>query len=460
MSKTKVLDKVNFARGVYSKDTGEADGRLKIALTSDDTQVSATHVIIDVSGSDSGAVVSLTAATAGNTYSTAAVTSTTASRATTISTGTSTPATAITGGATGALTARSGASIANHAGATGGATGAASFGSGNASSTLGVSGASGAVTVSSGTSEDAATGDLALTTGASTGTASSSGAASLTTGTVTGTSGSGIMLVRTGASTYAGTGTGGASGALTIGTGATDVTNASGTGGASGAISIATGAASSTAGTASGASGAITIATGNSADAASGDITIQTGTAGGVRGNVNISATTVAVTGVLSTNDLAERGVGAGISLASGSEIIGVPKVVSVAVAYNQADGALFTVPAGETWLITDMWFQTAVSWNGDGAFIVGVTADADGFLTLANSSLATTYDESGGITGWPTGSRGLDSANRGVLLTTAVTLNPRRFRAVAGTTVLIDNTQGTSSAGSGTLYMQYIRLP
>ena len=457
MSKTVEPSKFLFTGGINS-GTG---GKLDIALTTDDGEVDSTKVTIDLSGSTAGAVWTMTVGTSTDTYTTAAVTSTSASKAVTVSTGTSTPATAITGGATGALTARSGNSVANHAGATGGVTGAFSAGSGNASSTLGTSGASGAVTLSSGTSEDAATGAVTIASGASTGTAAAaSGALSLASGAVTGTSASGAASLMTGTSTYAGTGTAGASGALTVGTGNVDVTNASGTGGASGALTLSTGNSSSTAGSASGASGAIAITTGNSADSISGSISLTVGTAGTTRGNINLSATDVAVTGNLKTNDLAERGVDSGITLAPGTEIIGVPKTVKFTTGYNVADVAAFTVPAGETWLITDCWHLTTTSWDGNGTAQVGVTADADGFLALANASLVTTYDESGGITGWPTGSRGLQFTNRGVLLAVATDGYTRYYRAVAGTTILWDVTTGTSTQGVGTLYLTYIRLP
>lgn len=358
MSKVTHNDKHLFFGGLNSG----VGGKLLIALTTDEVQVSATGVTIDMSASTAGAVWTVTVGSSTDTYTTAAVTSTTASKALTLSTGTSTPATAITGGATGAITARSGDSVANHGGATGGASGAASFGSGNASSTLGTSGASGAVTVSSGTSEDAA-------------------------------------------------------------------------------------------------SGAVTIASGN-AGGNSGSINLTVGTSGGTRGNINLSATDIAVTGNLKINDLAERGADAGITLASGSEIIGVPKTIKAATAYNLADVALFTVPAGETWLITDCWHQATTSWDGNGTAQIGVTADADGFLALANASLVTTYDESGGITGWPTGSRGLQFTNRGVLLAVATDGYTRHYRAVAGTTILWDVTVGTSTQGVGVCYLTYIRLP
>lgn len=171
------------------------------------------------------------------------------------------------------------------------------------------------------------------------------------------------------------------------------------------------------------------------------------------------SGTLTAPTGGIKVATLDEATAGVGISLGTG-EIIAVPKTLKSQVDYNTADGAVWTVPTGETWLITDMWFQTGTDWDGDGAFVVGVTADADGFLTLANSSLDPAYDETGGATGWPTGSRGLDFVNRGPLLSTPTTGYPRHFRAVAGTTILLDNTPGTSSAGSGFLFMTYIRLP
>lgn len=169
---------------------------------------------------------------------------------------------------------------------------------------------------------------------------------------------------------------------------------------------------------------------------------------------------TFTATGGITTNNMTERTGDSGITLASGVEIVGVPKTVKFTTGYNVVDVAAFTVPAGETWLITDCWHLTTTSWDGNGTAQVGVTADADGFLALANASLVTTYDESGGITGWPTGSRGLQFTNRGVLLAVATDGYTRYYRAVAGTTILWDVTTGTSTQGAGTLYMTYVRLP
>lgn len=193
---------------------------------------------------------------------------------------------------------------------------------------------------------------------------------------------------------------------------------------------------------------------------------INTDTDGLVFGNASTNPTytflgngTASFNGGVYTNTLTERTADSGIAIPAGVEILGVPKVESVQVAYDTSDGALFTVPSGQVWLITDVWFQTQTDWDGNGAFIVGVTADPDGFLTLANASLDPAYDESGGAAGWPTGSRGLDSTNRGPLLAVPTTGYARAYRAVAGTTVLIDNTPGTSSQGAGTLFMRYTRL-
>jgi len=114
-----------------------------------------------------------------------------------------------------------------------------------------------------------------------------------------------------------------ASGSLSVVTGNTDSTNAGGTGGDSGALTLATGNAASTAGT-SGNSGDASLLTGISADADSGMITvasgdgdnsgdinittgngvtdsgsvsITTGAAGGVRGDLIISAANVSLDG-------------------------------------------------------------------------------------------------------------------------------------------------------------------
>lgn len=85
---------------------------------------------------------------------------------------------------------------------------------------------------------------------------------------------------------------GGASGQIEILSGATNANNAGAVAGASGAISIKTGASTLTAGL-SGNSGALLLSTGNSTSGNSGNVTVQTGTAGGVRGSVVINSATV-----------------------------------------------------------------------------------------------------------------------------------------------------------------------
>lgn len=160
-----------------------------------------------------------------------------------------------------------------------------------------------------------------------------------------------------------------------------------------------------------------------------------------------------------STNTLTETTAGNGIALGSGVEILGVPKVVSAAVAYNTADGVLFSVPAGEVWVIDAMWFRTTTSWDGNGAAIIGDATDTDGYLVLANASLKTTYDETGGVAGWTTGTRGLKDSNRGAYLAGAAPdaqLSPLR---VGPYDVLLDNTPGTSTTGVGVAYMKYTRI-
>lgn len=167
----------------------------------------------------------------------------------------------------------------------------------------------------------------------------------------------------------------------------------------------------------------------------------------------------VSANGGFQTNALLERTAGSGITLSTGTEIIGVPLTLQTATAYNLADTALWTVPAGEVWLIHRVWHRTTTSWNGNGTAQIGVTADPNGFLDLANTSLVTTWDESGGVTGWPTGSHGLCDENLGVLLAKATTFERKEFYAVAGTTILWDVTTGTSNQGVGVAYLQYTRL-
>ena len=79
------------------------------------------------------------------------------------------------------------------------------------------------------------------------------------------------------------------------------------------------------------------------------------------------------------TDTLGETTSDAGITLVDGVEILGVPKTIQTPIEYNTADGALFNKPAGEEWLVTDMWFITDTDWDGNGAFTVGDLTDADG---------------------------------------------------------------------------------
>lgn len=174
--------------------------------------------------------------------------------------------------------------------------------------------------------------------------------------------------------------------------------------------------------------------------------------------SIDVNAQSILDANVVQLNTLNESTAGVGISLTAGVEIIGVPQTISTAIAFNTVSGNLFAKPAGETWLIHSVWFKTAVDWDGDGTFIVGDATDADGFLVMANASLDPAYDETAGLVGWPPGTRGLRNSNEGVYLTNAGV--PQSFISLPGGNIVFANTPGTSSAGSGTLYMQYTRLP
>lgn len=87
-----------------------------------------------------------------------------------IATGANTITGAVAGSPSGFIQIFSGATDCTNAGGTGGATGAVSFSSGNATSTLGVSGSTGNVSLVSGNSDDANSGSIVLTTGTAAGT--------------------------------------------------------------------------------------------------------------------------------------------------------------------------------------------------------------------------------------------------------------------------------------------------
>lgn len=128
---------------------------------------------------------------------------------------------------------------------------------------------------------------------------------------------SGAVSITSGTSdvTFAGA-TGGASGNLTIRTGATDISAAvAATGGASGDASFGTGNAASTgAGATSGASGAVTLSTGTSADANTGQVTIESGApaATGTSGNVVIRSGNPSGAGTSGDIDISTGATGGG----------------------------------------------------------------------------------------------------------------------------------------------------
>lgn len=121
-----------------------------------------------------------------------------------------------------------------------------------------------------------------------------SGATSMTTAAATGGA-SGAFVAGSGATdvTFAAA-TGGASGTVLIASGDTDISAAvAATGGGTGAVTVRSGHAASTGATAtSGSTGSLTVGTGDSTDAASGDLIVQTGTAGTTRGIVDVNTPT------------------------------------------------------------------------------------------------------------------------------------------------------------------------
>lgn len=136
------------------------------------------------------------------------------------------------------------------------------------------------------------------------------------------------------------------------------------------------------------------------------------------------------------------EGGGSGLAL-------GEHSTVAADFAYNDSATDLLTVPAGQSYLVTDVWMaEPSTAWDGDGTVAVGDDGDGDGFLALSNVQLA------------GSAAVGLNVDERGALLWDGVNSHAIRGHLLtAGESVTVTPTAGTSTQGESTLVVQYIRL-
>ncbi|HYE79217.1 MAG TPA: hypothetical protein VEI97_14635 [bacterium] len=202
---------------------------------------------------------------------------------------------------------------------------------------------------------------------------------------------SGAITLASGATDVTAAATGGSSGALTVQSGATDSNHAGGTGGASGAVTVQSGNASSTLGT-SGASGSVTIKSGNSDDGNSGNVVLETGSAGGTKGIIDINAAIdndVALSAAGSAADIAltfnhATGVGVGLSVSAAQ------------VTTNRTAGTLSAIKGSITSLSGD---TAGVDYYAFEAAVTVGAAGADHFVLKQGAGFDQTLDASAAAT-------------------------------------------------------------
>ena len=135
---------------------------------------------------------------------------------------------------------------------------------------------------------------------------------------------------------------------------------------------------------------------------------------------------------------------------------VGVTSVLTAAITWETADGALFTVPAAQIWLVHAMLLQVTTDYDAggtnDAAIIIGTDGDTDGFLVLADGDLQAADTE---LTGAPAGWQGLSAGVQGAFLDG----NWAAFPVVGADTIDIATAGTGADAGAATVYMIYTRV-
>ena len=150
-------------------------------------------------------------------------------------------------------------------------------------------------------------------------------------------------------------------------------------------------------------------------------------------------------------------------SLAVGTEHIGIPSVVTVAITYTAGaggTGTVATITDGEIWFVHAVFVQTTTSFDAtgdDATLTVGDGNDADGFLALADASLQSGFTED---TGFAAGWAGIENGSAGAYTTDDG--GPFVY-APSGADETIDWATAAAgddlSAGAATIYVYYTRI-
>ena len=177
---------------------------------------------------------------------------------------------------------------------------------------------------------------------------------------------------------------------------------------------------------------------------------LSVGGASTLTGNVS-AAGTLAVTGASTlTGDVTASGI---INAGINDENIGLPSILSTEIISDANNGALWTVGAGEIWLVTDVKVNVTTNFDctGDCTLILGDGNDTDGFCTLADAELQAADTEG---TGWEAGWQCQVAATRGAYID-----GTGGFVYEGAETIDIAVAGTALAAGEATIYLMYTRL-
>lgn len=185
----------------------------------------------------------------------------------------------------------------------------------------------------------------------------------------------------------------------------------------------------------------------------------HTGVANFVRG-IDLDLTTADADATEIALDISDTDWDTGINTAANLENIGLPTIATATV-ITTTDGALWTIGAGEVWVVHTVFCHITTNFDCDGddcTLHIGDGGDADGFLDLDDGELQTTDTEgTGAEAGWQ-GFMSTDTV--GAYLTNGL---PFIYADASAETIdiAVDDTGGTNpTAGAATCYLVYTRLP
>lgn len=182
----------------------------------------------------------------------------------------------------------------------------------------------------------------------------------------------------------------------------------------------------------------------------------QSGSTLDVQSGATFSAEDLTVSDDLSvTDDLVVTGK---MNLQPNEQNIGVMSVMTASVTYLSS-GAIFTVTAGELWVVHEVLLNVLTNFNCTGddcTLIVGDSNDTDGFLVLADAALQAADTE---FTGAEAGWQGMAAATQGVYLD-EVTTAASHWYVYDGAETIDIAVGGTSpAAGTAVVYLFYTRI-